>query len=894
MDDITTEKLLLNRATTAPVSGLCFNLPIHHVLKYYPFPSVGCNHCAKSYKQGSIQPPPTTPTILYLKVPYLEFLMIPQIDFVAVLETSNDSHYDQTSWIVQLWYQEAEGPWKSADFSPTDSLVLPILFTATTPNITRRCYSLHLSCRNTNPIQFTLRLRSVVEENAPWIWSKEQNGLGDGRVIFLDPSTSLPTFESLFHGSDSNLEAKCAKSQVPGVELFDVTAPAPPITNGSSTIAMGIPAALELYYALVKLSPPWMGPRHGSSHFSIDLDGLLVGFLRSDGRHVVVLGVSGINGCTTYLRSEGGKVLLKTRNDAGNSQHHRVIIATGWKYQEAVNAAFYRARELIQSLTPLSSTVERSAPTPSWYETWYDGLAYCTWNGLGRELSEERILSALQDLADTGIYVTTLIIDDNWQSLRDDSRWDKFEANSKFPLGLGHTTSEIRRRFRNIRHIAVWHSLLGYWDGVAPGGWIATNYKCITVKWSGGKDICVVDASDVGRMYSDFYSFLSNNGIDSIKCDAQYGIDDFDDPTVRQSLGSAYQEAFKITSLKYFSGRVIYSMAHIPYILFRALLPHEASRVLFRNSDDFFPDIPSSHVWHVFANSMNNIYTSNLNCLPDWDMFQSALPTYAGFHAAARCISGGPIYITDTPGHHNVSLIKQIGAYSPQGYTVALRPSCIALPTDPFVAYNSNRLLKVGNFSGGRGGSSTLAVFNVSESQNSELLSVDDFLGILHEHNYVIRAHTSGGVTEVTGGTGSLIPIILPQNGWELLTAVPIVEITHLQSTGRFTFGVLGIISAMAGVSAIIQQSVNTGSAHIAVTITLKALGTIGFYISDLASQDITKFLVTIAGSVVPFHTVKRSSQISTILEIDLETAWNELNLSTSWSNEIVIGLHLK
>lgn len=37
----------------------------------------------------------------------------------------------------------------------------------------------------------------------------------------------------------------------------------------------------------------------------------------------------------------------------------------------------------------------------------YDGLAYCTWNGLGRELSEDKILSALQDLSDNGIHGTS-------------------------------------------------------------------------------------------------------------------------------------------------------------------------------------------------------------------------------------------------------------------------------------------------------------------------------------------------------------------------------------------------------------------------------------------------------------------------------------------------------
>lgn len=33
----------------------------------------------------------------------------------------------------------------------------------------------------------------------------------------------------------------------------------------------------------------------------------------------------------------------------------------------------------------------------------YDGLAYCTWNGLGREITEHKILNALQDLADHNI-----------------------------------------------------------------------------------------------------------------------------------------------------------------------------------------------------------------------------------------------------------------------------------------------------------------------------------------------------------------------------------------------------------------------------------------------------------------------------------------------------------
>jgi hypothetical protein len=47
-------------------------------------------------------------------------------------------------------------------------------------------------------------------------------------------------------------------------------------------------------------------------------------------------------------------------------------------------------------------------------------------------------------------------------------RWEKFEANEYFPNGLKGLTSEIRRRFKHIKHIAVWHAVIGYWEGISP------------------------------------------------------------------------------------------------------------------------------------------------------------------------------------------------------------------------------------------------------------------------------------------------------------------------------------------------------------------------------------------------------------------------------------------
>lgn len=52
--------------------------------------------------------------------------------------------------------------------------------------------------------------------------------------------------------------------------------------------------------------------------------------------------------------------------------------------------------------------------------------------------------------------------------------------------------------------------------------------------------------------------FLVSSGVDAVKCDVEATIDEFDDGAVRQRLGRAYQDAFKLYSLKWFSRRVIY------------------------------------------------------------------------------------------------------------------------------------------------------------------------------------------------------------------------------------------------------------------------------------------------------------------------------------------------
>jgi len=331
-----------------------------------------------------------------------------------------------------------------------------------------------------------------------------------------------------------------------------------------------------------------------------------------------------------------------------------------------------------------------------------------TWNSLGQQLSEKNLLDAIEELAQNEIHITNLIIDDNWQSLdrtgHDQSQhgWVEFEADKRaFPSGLGNLVKRIRELHPDVRHVLVWHAMLGYWGGISPSGVIAATYKTSNVAQSSKKQstLTVVAKEDVTRFYDDFYTFLVESGIDGVKTDAQVMLDLLTEAPDRRELISTYLDEWSKASQKHFGGKIISCMSQFPQALFHSQLPRSHQETIVRNSDDYFPNEPASHPWHIWANAHNAIFMRFLNVVPDWDMFQS-VHGHSEFHAAARCVSGGPVYITDVPGKHNMPLIKQMTALTPLGRTIILRPSSLGSAIHHYEKYDGGSLLKIGSYHG--------------------------------------------------------------------------------------------------------------------------------------------------------------------------------------------------
>ena len=745
-------------------------------------------------------------------------------------------------------------------------------------------------------------------------------------MLYFQTQSSPDRLGGYLRDFDESLLVTDVASDVPDTRLFSVKGTVPAAQgkeSGYSDISLGIPRDFTRWFCLTRIWSPWLAPRHGQGNFFPKEDAVLASFLRWDGRHLVLLAVSGVENILSIFKpGDDGKVIIHSRNDSLENGQVHIVAAVGDTFESANAAALYFTRKVVTGNDYMSqvdkdgmSKMLEKDVKPEWMENWYDGLTYCTWNALGQDLTEKKVFDALDILKNNDISITNLIIDDNWQSLDNHGEsqflrgWTDFDANKEgFPRGLQKTVTDIRDNHPNIQHIAVWHAILGYWGGVSPTGNIAKNYKTRRVRKAKGLvegTMTVVDADDAPRMYDDFYRFLLEAGVDSVKTDAQFFLDLIDDADDRRRFITLYQDAWTVASLRYFSVKAISCMSQTPQILFHTQLPSNKPRLMVRNSDDFFPEIEASHPWHIFCNAHNSLLTQHLNVLPDWDMFQTS-HEYSAFHAAGRCISGGPIYITDEPGKHDLDLIKQMTARSIQGKTIILRPDTIGRSVGIYTAYEEERLLRVGTYHGNKeNGTGILAIFNVSQRPISEFIHLKDFPGCVGEPHkkYVIRAHTTSQISSPMSlsDTSPLVHLALETKGYEILTAHPVhtfslgSEESSPTSISTTPLGLLGKMTAAAALTSVslslTQPPGDHAPSRLHMQISLKALGTLGIYIQDLASRKIDDMMVMIRGQALPVECVSKAKEEETVLSIDVERAWKEMMFKPGWGNEIVVDV---
>ena len=274
-------------------------------------------------------------------------------------------------------------------------------------------------------ISFTITFRP--SEDEPWKWANEQFSTSDGRIVYQTTDTPKEDLTYYIDGLPPYLQIVKERSDTPETLLWSITSPvnsASGKVSGYSNNTLGRPTSYHRWFALIRLWSPWLAPRQGKETFRLDKEAILATFQRDDGTHLVILAISGVDDVLTCFYHDGtGSVTINSRNDSEKDGVAKVIAAVGKSLESSIAAAIYHARKVVQKYEVDSGEYDAEMKAlvdgvrPEWLENWYDGLSYCTWNGIGQHLTEDKIFTALDSLQKNDINISNLIIDDNWQSL---------------------------------------------------------------------------------------------------------------------------------------------------------------------------------------------------------------------------------------------------------------------------------------------------------------------------------------------------------------------------------------------------------------------------------------------------------------------------------------------
>lgn len=264
---------------------------------------------------------------------------------------------------------------------------------------------------------------------------------------------------------------------------------------------------------------------------------------------------------------------------------------------------------------------------------------------------------------------------------------------------------------------------------------------------------------------------------------------------------------------------------------------------------------------------------AHLNVLPDWDMFQTDHP-WSSFHGAARCLSGGPVYITDIPGKHDVSLIQKLTAKTIDGRSVILRPEKIGRTSEIYVAHAEARLLRVET---NHNTASILGLFNVGSRLLREMVNIAQMPGLVDGESYVIRQYSSSAISGPWSNLDNfpVVEVEVAECGFEILTATPI------HTYGRTAISVLGLLGKMTGAAAIRSLSISTPAefSQVEICVELKALGSLGTNTSPLELANCRPYADNLPGIYVSDEQVNLAAVKFAVCEHDLPTpqhlGWN-------------------
>ena len=438
----------------------------------------------------------------------------------------------------------------------------------------------------------------------------------------------------------------------------------------------------------------------------------------------------------------------------------------------------------------------------------FENIGWCTWNSssLGRDLNEDLLIRGAKYFRDARFPVGWFLVDDGWFD-QTGSRLNSFRPDTtKFPHGFREVIRTLKQDY-HLKDVGVWHALNGYWQGINPGSPLGKEFQSDliayrepvhpdrdTSAWRTCSFISpLADAPE--RFYGEFHRYLSGEGFTFVKVDNQLVVERMAGGNFPIWDGAGrYHAALNASVARWFNNTMINCMDMTP-----DAWGNFGTTAVARTSEDYFPyEKGESYnlqrgnaAAHVLQAVYNSLYFSQM-VFPDFDEFQSHNPN-AVFHALARAINNGPIYITDNIGEGNFDVVRPL-VYSDGKIIRSDDPllpceDCLFQVQDPapFKAFSR------------AGGAGLLGIWNCADADSvGGSFRPSDVHGIRGDRFALVER--LGGVMRYAG-RDDVIPVSLGRLGCRLYYVIPLTD----------GMGAIGLIDKYNAPATLLRSSVKEG-----------------------------------------------------------------------------------
>jgi raffinose synthase len=455
----------------------------------------------------------------------------------------------------------------------------------------------------------------------------------------------------------------------------------------------------------------------------------------------------------------------------------------------------------------------------------FENFGWCTWDAFGHKINEQKVLEGVASFTKNNFPVPMVLIDDGWLQVGDDSKLKSLSPDpAKFPQGFMPLVQKLKTEY-GVKNVGIWHTINAYWKGVDSTSSLGKDYKEALFSYRGklpwSKDTlktfyCPTPTSEKGmQFFDDWYRSLSASGISFIKVDNQLVVNQISDSKYPLwNTGNQLQKNFQVPAKKYFNGNVINCMEMSVDDIY-----HFGTSAIARASDDYMPKEISYNLEsgnaavHILNCLYNSLWLSNI-VWPDYDMFES-YQLYPEYHAIARAISGGPVYVSDWPGEQNFDVLRPLVLKNGR---VLRTDEPAQLTEDCLFQIQKPKPLKAFSFVQN---AAMVGIWNASNASSVHgYFSPSDVKGLKGER-FIIYEHFSKKVQTLK--TNDSIPLNLTRMDYRLFSVIP------LESSSA----IIGLINKYNSPKTILKQSISDRK----IEATLAESGPIALYTESVPRE---------------------------------------------------------